>query len=180
MAHPDRGPSSSVKLARQLQLRNEDIPLSATLNTTNATNVVAQPAAARRATAEDSECLNPRVLIVDDNAISQLVTLQQLQQFGCPAEAVSSGAAALEFMRRRQVDLVFLDCRMPDLDGYMTARAIRSFEGADGRARAAIVAITGDGDIECVDKCLSAGMDGHLSKPASTADLQAILDRFLP
>lgn len=89
-------------------------------------------------------------------AISQLVTLEQL---GCHARS---------FPR-----LIFLDFRLPDLDGYMTARAIRFFEHAEGRPRVAIVAITGEGDIECVDTCLAAGMDGHLSKPARRARIAA-------
>jgi CheY-like chemotaxis protein len=68
---------------------------------------------------------------------------------------------------------------MPSIDGYTTARAIRAFEVCGNRQRCAIVAITGDDDIECVDKCLAAGMDGHLSKPTSIADLRTILERYV-
>jgi CheY-like chemotaxis protein len=135
--------------------------------------------AAHEPTREKREQMLTRVLVVDDNAISQLVTLQQLKALDCHAQTASSGIAALAVAMREHFDLILLDCRMPDIDGYTTARAIREIEASGERRRAAIVAITGDTDIACVDKCLSSGMDGHLSKPTSVATLRAVLNRFL-
>ena len=137
------------------------------------------PAATRSHAPDKRDKGMARVLVVEDNVITQLVTLQQLRELGCVPRTASSGVAALEAMRDQHFDLILLDCRMPDFDGYETARAIRTFEESEARQRAAIVAITGDSDVECVDKCLSAGMDGHLSKPTSIAGLRAIFERFL-
>lgn len=148
-------------------------------NLSDVSSLAPNPVAARCAEPEFVHEALTRVLIVDDNPLSQLVTLQQLRQLDCIPLTASSGAAALEAMEHQQFDLVLLDCRMPGIDGYATARAIRKFEHAGERRRCAIVAITGDDDIECVDKCLSAGMDGHLSKPTTISDLRTILERYL-
>ncbi len=138
-----------------------------------------QSAEERRANPAHPRESSTDVLLVEDNAISQLVTLQQLRELACDPTTVSSCAGALEAIRHRHFALILLDCRMPEVDGYQTARAIRDFERSAGRERSAIVAITADCDIECVDKCLAAGMDGHVAKPTSAAILRAIFERYL-
>ena len=120
-----------------------------------------------------------RVLVVEDNPITQLLTLQQLRQLGCTASAASSGGEAVEARKSEHFDLILLDCRLPDMDGYETARAIRKYERISERQPVAIVAVTADDDLECVDKCISAGMDAHLPKPTSVGVLRDILARYL-
>ena len=94
-----------------------------------------------------------RILVVEDNPITQLVAAQQLKVLSYPYQDVSDGAAALVAYELRAFDLILIDCRLPDMDGYQTVRAIRAFDRRSERRRAPIVAVTGDSDAECVDKC---------------------------
>jgi CheY-like chemotaxis protein len=130
-----------------------------------------------RSESTDEKCR--RILVVEDNPITQLVALQQLKKLNCIARAVSTGFAALEVSRAEIFDLILMDCRLPYLDGYETARAIRTYERKTQRKRVTIVAITADTGCEYVDKCMGAGMDGHLSKPVSIDRMLGVLNRFL-
>jgi CheY-like chemotaxis protein len=156
----------------------DGVPLRLTDTATRAL-VAVRPTAARSVAAMTCDETRVRVLLVEDNAITQLVTIQQLRELGCIPQTASSGTAALEAIRDQRFDLVLLDCRLPDIDGYETARRIRKLEESHDWQPSTIIAITGDSDIACVDKCLSAGMDGHLPKPTNTTALRLLLERFL-
>jgi len=87
-----------------------------------------------------------------------------------------NGLEAIDLSGRLPYDIIFLDCQMPELDGYGAARAIRVREA--GGPRVPIVALTAnamDGDRE---QCLAAGMDDYLSKPVVMTSLAASLQRY--
>ena len=117
-----------------------------------------------------------RVLIAEDNPVNHKVARFQLQKLGYMAEVVETGRRALEALARSRYDIVFMDCQMPELDGYETTRDLRAIEG-DSR-HTWIVAMTAnslEGDRE---KCLNAGMDDYVSKPVKPELLQAAIRRF--
>ncbi len=120
--------------------------------------------AAVRPMPDDSFDGAPKILIVDDEVVSRLVSLQQLLQLDCVPFAASSGNAAFE----ATID-----------EGYATARAIRKLELSRGLQRTPIVAVTSDCDADCIDACFAAGMDGHLAKPTSTESLRLVMERFI-
>ena len=103
---------------------------------------------------------------------------------GCRVHVVNNGREALEALETRGFDLVFMDCQMPEMDGFAASRAIRGREDM-GRSRGdvqrlPIVALTAhamEGDRE---QCLAAGMDDYLSKPFTRDQLRAALERHLP
>jgi signal transduction histidine kinase/CheY-like chemotaxis protein len=114
-----------------------------------------------------------RVLVVEDNAVNQRVVLRMLEKLGARAVAVPSGMAALEALRQHEFDLVLMDCQMPGLDGFGTARAVRERENDAGRIP--IVALTANALSGDRERCLEAGMDDYLTKPVSMGDLTRVL-----
>jgi CheY-like chemotaxis protein len=112
-----------------------------------------------------------RVLVVDDNPINRFVMLKLLHRIGVAVDAVESGAAALRTLARETYELVLLDCQMPDMDGYETARTII----ASIQPRPRIVALTASASSEDRGRSLAAGMDDHLVKPITRDALVAAL-----
>lgn len=124
-----------------------------------------------------------RILLAEDNLVNQRLALRQLRRLGHAADAVSNGQQVLQALERQTYDLLLLDCQMPELDGYETARAIRKQEvpisGTAGTPRRplqiiAMTANTMEGDRE---RCVAAGMDDYISKPVRLPDLEAALQR---
>lgn len=117
-----------------------------------------------------------KVLVVDDNAVNRRVATLQLEKMGCVVHSAENGLQAVHKARSGDWDLIFLDLRMPVLDGLEAARRIRADE-PEGR-RVPIVALTADGFQERRTACLEAGMDEHLTKPFRREELLAIVERF--
>jgi CheY-like chemotaxis protein len=116
------------------------------------------------------------VLLAEDNAVNQRVAVRMLERLGCRVDVAGNGLEAIDLSGRLPYDIIFLDCQMPELDGYGAARAIRAREG--GGPRVPIIALTAnamDGDRE---ECLAAGMDDYLSKPVVMASLASALHRY--
>jgi PAS domain S-box-containing protein len=119
-----------------------------------------------------------RVLVAEDNPINQKVATRMLERLGCRVDVVATGSEALRMLETFPYDVVFMDCNMPEVDGFDAAAEVRLREGA-GR-RLPIVAMTAyamQGDRE---RCLAAGMDDYISKPVTLDDLQAALERWAP
>lgn len=120
----------------------------------------------------------PRVLLVEDNAVNRGLAVRQLERLGIDCEAVASGQAALRALADGTYHAVLMDCRMPGMDGYETTRRIRA--GQTGRgADVPIIALTADSRPEDRDACLEAGMDDHVTKPLTVADLERALAPWL-
>ncbi|HET8870209.1 MAG TPA: ATP-binding protein [Aquabacterium sp.] len=122
-----------------------------------------------------SEFAARRVLLVEDNPINALVAEASLRQLGMDVQVVDDGSKAVEWLNTQTVDLVLMDCIMPDMDGYEATRLIRLREAERGWPRLPIVALTATVDELERQKCLAVGMDGHLSKPFAPEELRAVL-----
>lgn len=121
----------------------------------------------------------PTVLVAEDDHTSQQVALAMLQRLGCRTALAVDGRAAVAAVTAGAFDLVLMDCRLPELDGFAATAAIRRHEKVTGH-RVPILGVTGDVDPATVVACRDAGMDGHLGKPLQLATLRALLARWVP
>jgi signal transduction histidine kinase/CheY-like chemotaxis protein/HPt (histidine-containing phosphotransfer) domain-containing protein len=136
--------------------------------------------AARLAPSAASETRGPRlrVLLAEDNEVNLEVAIAMLEALGCEVQAVRDGREALERSGEETFDIVFMDCQMPEMDGFAATRAIREREASEASARLPIVALTAHAMRFDRDQCLVAGMDDYLSKPFSKNDLRQVLSRW--
>ncbi|HYL39574.1 MAG TPA: ATP-binding protein [Bryobacteraceae bacterium] len=118
-----------------------------------------------------------RVLLAEDNEINQRITLRLLRNLGIEADAVVNGRQAVEALQKKKYALVFMDCQMPEMDGFEATAVIRNQEGKQRHTPiCALTANAMEGDRE---RCLSAGMDDYITKPLSVEKLREAVDRWI-
>ncbi|MBN2143239.1 MAG: response regulator [Candidatus Aureabacteria bacterium] len=126
------------------------------------------------------------VLVVEDNIQNQKVSKLMLEEYGCHVELVKSGKEALEIMENRSFDLIFMDCQMPEMDGYEATRRIRDKEKQKAveipghSEHVPIIAMTAFAMRGDDKKCLDAGMDHYISKPVRLEVIEQIIQKWLP
>jgi two-component system, sensor histidine kinase and response regulator len=120
----------------------------------------------------------PHILVVEDNAVNQMVASRMLQRLGCRIDIAADGKKATEMVLATSYDLIFMDCQMPVMDGYQATAEIRRAEVPGNRR--VIVAMTANAMDSDRQRCLDAGMDDYISKPVNKPDVLAILKRHIP
>jgi CheY-like chemotaxis protein len=119
-----------------------------------------------------------RVLVADDNTVNQMVVVMMLNRMGYAADVVANGLEVLRALEVKVYDLIFLDIRMPELDGYDVARRVRERWATQPAGRPRLVAITGNAMQGERERCLEAGMDDYVAKPFRLDDLRVMLQRW--
>jgi CheY-like chemotaxis protein len=119
----------------------------------------------------------PTILIAEDNQINQKVIEKMVQKLGYRVELVANGREAIEALGRLSYQLVFMDCQMPEMDGFEACKEIRRREGSGPRTP--IVAITANAMKGDRERCLAAGMDDYVSKPFRQEDLRNVIERWI-
>jgi CheY-like chemotaxis protein len=117
------------------------------------------------------------VLVADDNPVNQLVIQAMLERRGFAVEVAGNGREALAMLPHAPYVAAFMDCQMPELDGYETTAAIRGKE-AEGE-HLPVIAMTAHAMAGDRERCLAAGMDDYLSKPLRPDELDVVLERWL-
>jgi two-component system, sensor histidine kinase and response regulator len=118
-----------------------------------------------------------RVLLAEDNAINRKLAATLLGKAGCRVDVACNGREAVDKWRQGEYDAVFMDCQMPEMDGYEATQAIRALEKS-GRPGTFIVAMTANALQGDREQCIATGMDDYLSKPLSTDALKAVIAKF--
>ena len=126
-------------------------------------------------TDEETLDLKGRVLIVDDHAVNRRLGSLMLQKAGLDAAFATNGLEALDAIGESHYDLVLMDCRMPQMDGFEATRELR----ARGLTDLPIIALTASATQDDREACIAAGMDDFLSKPLDKGKLYEVLSKFI-
>jgi CheY-like chemotaxis protein len=122
----------------------------------------------------------PRVLIVEDNPVNQMVAKKLLQRLGAQITTAMDGAEAVTLVKELEFDIVLMDVQMPVMGGLEATNLIREWEIETRRSRLPIVALTANAMEDDRTESLSAGMDDFLSKPVRKPELEALLAKWVP
>lgn len=116
------------------------------------------------------------ILLAEDNEINQKMTQVLLAKQGCVVDLANDGIEAVDAVRKKQYNLIFMDIQMPGMDGFEATQQIRSIEGSERRTP--VVAMTAHAMPEDRQRCLDAGMDDYLSKPLDARKVFEVIERW--
>jgi signal transduction histidine kinase/DNA-binding response OmpR family regulator len=119
-----------------------------------------------------------RLLIAEDNAINQKVTLNIMKKLGYRADAVANGQEAVDALQMVPYDIVLMDLQMPHMDGYEATMQIRKDNSKALNPQIPIIALTAHAMIGDREKCIDAGMDDYLPKPIDPQELNAKIEQW--
>lgn len=114
-----------------------------------------------------------KVLLVEDNVNNQEITTLMLGQLNCMVEIANNGREGVDKLIDGVYDLVFMDCRMPVLDGLGATREIRALKSE--KSEVVVIALTANAGLADKEACLECGMNDFVSKPMSMIDLEEVL-----
>ncbi len=122
-----------------------------------------------------------KALIVEDNPSNALLLKKILSKAGVSSETAENGQQAIEMFKPGAFDMVFMDLRMPGMDGFETVKAIRDMEeGLGSASRVPIAAVTAEVMAGEEERCLASGMDSFIAKPVKARQILDALLRHLP
>lgn len=122
---------------------------------------------------------NRRLLLVDDNHVNLLIAEEYLSRYGFAITTATNGTKAVKEAEDGDFDIIFMDCQMPEMDGYQATGIIRNRMADKKIRRVPIVALTANALKGDRERCLEAGMDDFLSKPLQDQALMGVFDRIL-
>lgn len=131
---------------------------------------------------DSSHIRGKRILLTEDNIVNQEYTLKILQDMKVNTTLAETGVSAVQYFRDHasEIDLILMDCRMPEMDGYEATQIIRDLERFQTPLkRVPIIALTANAIKGDIEKCMASGMDDYLAKPIHRRTLERMLIRWL-
>jgi signal transduction histidine kinase/CheY-like chemotaxis protein len=141
----------------------------------------ATPATAEHVTPEKPVKSYPgkKAMAVEDMKMNMMLIKKVLGKFGLEVEEAVNGLEAVEKIKTHTFDVIFMDCQMPEMDGFEATRTIRKYEREKGQEPVPIIALTADAMVGDREKCLSVGMDDYINKPFREDDIVRALSRWI-
>lgn len=136
----------------------------------------AEAAGVRQLEQPQTEPLNARVLVCEDNVVNQKLAMRLLTRLGCVVDIAADGEQGVEQVTKAAYDIILMDHKMPAMDGLEATRRIRALLP---NLRLPIIALTASASAEERARCLEAGMDDHVSKPMRADQLARTMRRWL-
>ena len=133
-----------------------------------------------RHTVSEAQKRRVRILLAEDDSTNQQVALAFLNKLGYRADVVANGKEALEALRSFPYELVFMDCHMPEIDGYEATRRIRDPQSGVRNHTVPVIAMTARAMKGDREECLAAGMNDYVTKPVAVQTLAEVLEKWLP
>jgi PAS domain S-box-containing protein len=118
-----------------------------------------------------------RVLLAEDNPVNQKLVLRLLEKAGLKTDVVENGSQAVAAIRKAEYDLIFMDCQMPEMDGFEATAEIRRLEGSSRHTT--ICALTAHAMAGDRERCIDAGMDDYISKPLTVGILHNKIEHWI-
>jgi CheY-like chemotaxis protein len=121
--------------------------------------------------------INADVLLVEDNLVNQKLAMKVFEnKMGCRVTVAANGMHCLAALQTQTFDIIFMDCQMPEMDGYEATECIREMEG--DVAGIPIIAMTANVMAGDKEKCFQAGMNDFIAKPIKFAQIHEILLKY--
>lgn len=120
-----------------------------------------------------------RVMVVEDVDVNRILMAKYMEALGCEAVFASNGVEAVSLYKSEQVDIIFMDCQMPEMDGFEATLQIRAYELEKGLPKTPVIALTADIMSDNHERCIAVGMDHFLTKPIKRADLEAAISQWV-
>ncbi|MCI5060409.1 MAG: response regulator [Alphaproteobacteria bacterium] len=120
-----------------------------------------------------------KILAADDAKLNMMVIKRVLKKFGAQIDIVENGAQALQAVKENIYDAIFMDCQMPEMDGFEATQKIREFEKKQGRKAVPIIALTADAMVGDREKCISFGMNDYINKPFKEIEIATCLNKWI-
>jgi signal transduction histidine kinase/CheY-like chemotaxis protein len=118
-----------------------------------------------------------RVLLVEDNVVNQKVARRLLEKLGCQVDVAENGRRAVELFEQQTYRAIFMDCQMPEMDGFKATGLIRARER--NGSHTPIIALTANAMEGDKERCLAAGMDDYLMKPVQNKELARVVEEWV-
>jgi PAS domain S-box-containing protein len=128
---------------------------------------------------QEQFCNQSKVLLAEDNPVLQELAMRQLRRLGLVVDVVANGKEAVAAVAKTSYDLIFMDCQMPEMDGFEATTVIREEEAKTGEHKL-IIALTASAMDSDRARCLERGMDDYLSKPVRLRQLIEIIEKWNP
>jgi signal transduction histidine kinase/CheY-like chemotaxis protein len=122
---------------------------------------------------------NKKILIVEDNKVNRMIADKILRNMKFDPVCVESGEECIKAIKKESFDLIFMDCHMPDMNGFETTQALRKYEEEQHRNPVPVVALTANTSAEIRQECLASGMSDYVAKPIKTDTLNDVMNRWL-